>query len=88
MFGISPAAPAQLAITTQPSASVTAGSGFGLGVAVEDAFGNVVTGFSGDVSVSMAHGPAGAASMALTTLAATNGFASFSGLSIDKAARK
>ena len=85
-FGVSPAAPAQLVITAQPSATITAGSGFGLAVAVEDAFGNIVTGFSGDVSVSMASGPAGAGVAGHTTVVATNGIAAFSGLSIDRAA--
>ena len=85
-FGVSPAAPAQLVITAQPSVHITAGSGFGLGVAVEDAFGNIVTGFSGDVSVSMAAAPAGASLAGQTTVVATNGIAAFSGLSIDKAA--
>ena len=85
-FGVSPSAPAQLVITAQPSATITAGSGFGLGVAVEDAFGNIVTGFSGDVTVSMAADPAGAGLAGHTTLVATNGIAAFSDLSIDKAA--
>ena len=85
-FGVSPSAPAQLVITAQPSATIMAGSGFGLGVAVEDAFGNVVTGFAGDVTVSMAAGPAGAGLAGHTTVAATNGIASFSGLAVDRAA--
>ncbi len=85
-FGVSPAPPAQLVITAQPSATIAAGSGFGLSAAVEDTFGNIVTGFSGDVTVSMAADPAGAGLAGHTTVVATNGIATFSGLSIDMAA--
>ena len=40
---MTPAAASQVVITQQPPASVTAGSGFGLQAAIEDAYGNVET---------------------------------------------
>ena len=48
---VTPAAPAQVVVTQQPPSSVTAGSGFGLQAAIEDAYGNVVTSAVGTVSV-------------------------------------
>ena len=38
---MTPAAAAQVAITTEPPASVTAGNSFGLQASIEDAYGNV-----------------------------------------------
>jgi hypothetical protein len=84
-FSVLPGAPVRLVITLPPGASVTAGSGFSLGVSIEDAFGNVVTGFDGDVGVSLVAGPAGAALSGQTTAKASQGMASFFGLTIDKA---
>jgi hypothetical protein len=84
-LNVSPAAPAHLVITLQPPASVTAGNGFGLGVSVEDAFGNAVSGFAGEVSVSLERGPAGAGLSGATTVQASQGVATFSGLTIDQA---
>jgi hypothetical protein len=84
-FSVSPGSPARLVIDLQPPASVTAGTGFGLGVSVEDAFGNLVTGFSGNVVVSLTEGTAEATVSGQTTVQASQGKASFSGLVIDKA---
>jgi hypothetical protein len=84
-LSVLPARPAQLVITMQPPASVTAGSGFALGVSVEDAYGNVETGFDGTVTVSLKRGPNGAAVSGKTTVQAVQGVATFSGLTIDKA---
>jgi hypothetical protein len=84
-FSVAPGAPAQLVITLQPPASVTAGNGFGLGVSVEDDFGNLVTGFSGNIAVSLTGGPAGSTVSGQTTVKASRGIASFSGLTIHQA---
>ena len=43
----------------QPPASVTAGSGFGLQAAIEDAYGNVVTSATTTVTVALASNPGG-----------------------------
>jgi hypothetical protein len=83
-FSVVPAAPARLVITLEPGAIVTAGSAFGLGVSVEDAFGNLVTGFGGQVGVSLTAGPPGAAVSGQTIVTASRGTASFSGLMIVK----
>jgi len=71
----------QLAVTTQPPASVAAGSSFGLSVSAEDGLGNVDTSFTGSVTVSDAYGsPLGGT----LTVTAVNGVATFSGLTIDQ----
>ena len=54
---VTPAAPSQVAITQQPPSSVTAGSGFGLQAAIEDAYGNVVTSATNTVTVALASKP-------------------------------
>ena len=46
-------------MTSQPPASVAPDSGFGLVVAVEDRFGNVVTSETGNVTVALANGSGG-----------------------------
>ncbi len=85
-LAVSPAAPARLVIGTQPSASVTAGHAFGLGVTVDDAFGNVVTDDSGTASISLSGGTLGASLAGQTTVAVEQGSGTFSGLTLDKAA--
>jgi hypothetical protein len=85
-IAVAPAAPARLVVSTQPPASITAGIGFELGVTVEDAFGNVETGFTGKLSVSLSQGPAGGSLTGDTTVVARQGVGSFSGLALDKAA--
>ena len=49
-LSVSPAAATQLVLTAQPPGIVTAGIGFGVSVAAEDPFGNVVTSFQGPVT--------------------------------------
>ncbi len=83
---VAPSAPTQLVVTVEPPVSATAGAGFGLGVAVQDAFGNAVTGYGGGVSVSLSRGPAGARLSGRTTVTASGGVAAFSGLTLDEAA--
>jgi hypothetical protein len=73
---ISPAAASKLVFTTQPSNS-SAGASIGtVTVAVEDVYGNVVTGNSSNVTLS-ATGLTGT-----TSVAAVNGMATFTGLSM------
>ena len=84
-FAVTPAAPSQLVINGEPSTSVTAGNGIGLSVKVEDAFGNLETGYSGGVSVGLPGGPVGAVLKGTLTSVASNGVASFSGLTITEA---
>ena len=75
-----------LAITTQPSASVTAGSAFTVGVTVEDQFGNVITtGTGNNDALSVALSSNSFASGSTTTATASSGVASFSNLKVNNA---
>ncbi len=67
----------KLVVTTQPPASVTAGSPFGMSVALEDGQGNVDTSFSGSVTVSDVLDRRLGGTL---TVDAVNGVAAFSGL--------
>ena len=86
-FSITAGAAGGSAFTTEPSASVVAGTGFGVTVTVLDAQGNTVTGFTGNVALAITGGTgkAGAALHGTTTVAASAGVATFAGLSIDSA---
>jgi hypothetical protein len=81
---VSPAAATQLVITTQPPGSVVVNTGFGLVAAVEDAYGNVVTSASNSVSVALANNPTGARLSGTTRVTASQGLATFTGLSLNK----
>jgi hypothetical protein len=88
-FSVGASVPTQLAIFQQPPAGVMAGSGFGLAVVAEDAFGNFDTDFAGSVSLSLSNnsgGPGTALGGTVTVTATTgSGQASFAGLFFDKA---
>lgn len=87
-FGVTPGVAARLAFTGQPS-TVQAGSALtpAVRVAVQDAFGNTVTGSAGSVTVAIASGTgaAGATLSGTTTVTAVGGIAVLSDLSIDRA---
>ena len=85
-IAVTPAVPAQLAITEQPPASVTAGSGFGLQASIEDAYGNVVTTDAAAVTVALANNPGGATLGGTLSATASSGVATFSGLTLTRAA--
>ena len=76
----------QLLVTTEPPASVTAGSPFSFTVTAEDANGNVATGFEGNVTVALAANPGSGSLGGTLSVAALNGLAVFSGLSLSAAA--
>jgi hypothetical protein len=84
-FTVGPAAPALLAIASQPPPSVTAGAAFGLTVLIEDRFGNAEDSYDGVVGIALAGGPAGAVLAGLQTAMAHGGIADFPGLTIDRA---
>ena len=73
-------------ITEEPPASVTAGSGFGLQATIEDAYGNVETGDNAAVMVALANNPGGSTLGGTLSVTASNGVATFSGLTLTKAA--
>ncbi len=71
-------------MTAEPAGSVTAGSSFGLTVEVESPGGQLVTGATGTVTLSLANDPGGAALNGTLTATIDDGVATFSGLSIDR----
>jgi hypothetical protein len=76
----------QLVITTEPPTSVGAGQGFSLVVKAEDELGTVLTFFSGSVTVALDNPPGNTGTLdGAQTVTATNGIATFSGLSVDQA---
>ncbi len=75
-----------LVVTQPPPASVTAGSGFGLTVQAQDNSGNLVSSFNGTVTVALASNPGGATLGGTLTVTASGGVATFSGLTLNKAA--
>ena len=81
---ITPAGVAQVVITNPPPSSVTAGATFGLTVTAEDAFGNVVSSYTGPVTVALASNPGNAVLQGNTTVNAKAGVAVFTGLSLSK----
>ena len=76
-FSVKGRAATQLVVTTQPPATLTAGSSFGLTVWAEDPFGNLDPTFTGKVTAGPENNPDGTTS---TTVAAINGVVPFSGL--------
>ncbi len=84
-INVVPAPPAQLVISFESPASVTAGDGFGLSVAAEDPFGNPTPSFNGSVTIALASGPVGATLGGTLTATAVDGVATFSGLTLNTA---
>jgi subtilase family serine protease len=74
----------RLVITVQPPASVSAGSGFGLTVAVEDSSGNVITSYNANLAIALGANPGGSTLSGHPTAPVTNGIATFSGLTLNK----
>lgn len=78
-------APARLAFAVQPSAAAAGGVITPpVQVAVEDAQGNAVPGATNNVTVAIGSNPSGGVLSGTKTVAAVNGVATFSNLSIDK----
>jgi streptogramin lyase len=75
-----------LVVAQQPPASVAAGSGFGLTVQAEDSSGNLITSLNGAVTVALAANPGGSTLGGTLTVTASSGVATFSGLTLNKAA--
>jgi len=85
-FTITPAAASQLVFTVQPT-STAAGATItpAVEVTARDRFGNVATGFTGDVTLAIGSNPGGGTLSGTTTVAAAAGVASFATLSINNA---
>src|SRR5207248_10936116 len=84
-FDITPGTANQLAFTVQPS-NTLAGAAMSPAVQVSalDAAGNPVPSFTGTVTVALGTNPGGSTLSGTTTVAAANGVASFSPLTLDK----
>jgi hypothetical protein len=73
-----PAAASQLVVSVPPPTLMTAGASFGLAIAAEDRFGNLATGFTGNMSIALANNPTGATlSGGSLTMAANGGIVNF-----------
>jgi len=82
-FGVGPAAAAALVFTVQP---ITTAAGATLSPAMEvtalDAFGNVATGFTGNVTVAIGNNPGSATLVGTAVVPAVAGIATFSALTL------
>jgi len=86
-FAIAPAAASQLVFTVQPTSTAAAATITpAVEVTARDAFGNVATGFTGNVTLTIGSNPGGGTLNGTTTVAAAAGVASFATLSINNAA--
>ncbi|MHB1561619.1 MAG: beta strand repeat-containing protein, partial [Isosphaeraceae bacterium] len=83
---ISRDAPTQVVVTTAPTATstspMTAGSAFSVTVSLEDAQGQVQTGDNGSVTITLVSGPTGGSLGGKTTVQASQGVVTFSGLTL------
>jgi hypothetical protein len=75
----------KLVVTVQTPGTVTAGSSFGLSVAVENTNGSLDTSFNGGVTVALASNPGGGVLGGNFTVMAQNGVATLSGLTLTRA---
>jgi len=85
-IGIATLTTSELVVTQQPPASVTAGSSFSMTVQAEDSSGSLITSFDGTVTVALGENPGGATLGGTLTVNASGGVATFSGLTLNKAA--
>src|SRR5262245_40899373 len=83
-LAVTPAAATQLVIVTQPPPNVALNAPFGLVLAIEDAYGNIVTSANNTVTVAFASNPTNAKLGGTSSDKATNGYVTFSNLSINK----
>jgi hypothetical protein len=85
-FTISPAAASQLVFTVQPTNTAAGGTITPpVEVTAYDAFGNLATGFAGNVTLTIGSNPGGGTLNGTTTVTAAAGVASFAALSINNA---
>lgn len=84
-FNITAGSPANLAFSVQPSSALEGQAlSPAVQVAIQDARANTVTGATNSVAVAIGTNPVGGTLSGTTTVAAVNGVATFSTLSIDK----
>jgi hypothetical protein len=81
-FGVTPAAATQLVVISSPPPVIAVGQPFGLTVAVEDQFGNPVTGFDGNLAIAPTSIATEGALGGTLTVPVSAGVASFAGLTL------
>ena len=74
----------QLVVTTQPPNVITIGQSFGLTITAEDAYNNVISGFSGSVTLALVSNPGNSTLSGTTTITAVNGVAVFTSLTLNQ----
>ena len=83
-FNVTPGAAAQIVVKTQPPPSVTQNAAFAVAFAIEDAYGNVLTGDNTDsVTVSFANNAGAGTLGGATTVPVVGGVATFSNLTVN-----
>jgi streptogramin lyase len=73
----------KLLVTTEPPASLGAGTPFGLVVSAEDGQGNVDTSYNGPITLTLGNQAAGSTLSGVLIVGANNGVATFTGLSLN-----
>ena len=81
-FSVLAGAPTHLVVVAEPPSSVTALAPFQLVVAVEDAFGNVVTTYNGDLTLALSSPNTGGKLGGTLTVSASGGISSFNALTL------
>jgi hypothetical protein len=82
---VAPATATRIVLTTPPPSTIIAGSPFGLTAAAEDPLGNIDPTYTGTVAVALSANPGGSLLGGTTAIAASNGVATFSGLTLNRA---
>src|SRR5260370_29564863 len=85
MFHVIPPSPGNLAYSSQPPASTTAGTAFSCAAQVQDTYGNVITSDASAVTLTLSSGTFEGGSTTATA-PPVNGVATFNTLKIDAAA--
>jgi hypothetical protein len=80
---VTPGTAMKLVITTQPPASVKAGSPFAITVKAEDQYGNVDTTFGGTINLTLTNGTSSVPLFGPVAVVANGGAAVFSGLTVN-----
>ncbi len=81
---VSQGAFAKLVVVSDPSNQVPAGSPFAITVEAQDAFGNVIPSFNGNVTLALADNPNAESLGGTLSTTAANGVATFTGLTFNK----
>jgi hypothetical protein len=84
-FSVNAATLSALAVSGEPPTSIAADTGFPMAIRAEDAYHNLISTYSGPITIAIHSGPPGAAIGGTATAIAQSGVATFAGLSLDAA---